>query len=46
VVDVLAAGKDIARLKATIPMFAVEWNLPNEADIGKLRTTFKTFGNT
>jgi len=41
--DVLADEKDITKLKAENPKLAVEWNLPNEADTAKLRTTFKAF---
>jgi hypothetical protein len=41
--DVFAEEKDVARLKAELPKLAVEWNLPNEADTAKLKTTFKGY---
>jgi hypothetical protein len=44
--DVFAEEKDIARLKSEIPKLTVEWNLPNEADTTKLKTTFKTYWDT
>ena len=41
--EVFAEEKDIARLKAELPKLVVEWNLPNEADTAKLKTTFKSY---